>query len=61
MQEQGEGGEILFAAALCDSLAGSIPEAVAEPACADALRAGNSRFSLLRIVRQRQMHETLSR
>lgn len=45
MQKQGEGGEILFAASLCDGLAGSIPEAVAKPSLAGALWLGAGWFS----------------
>ena len=48
MKEQGEGGEVLFAASLRDGLAGAIPEAVAEPSFAGTLRPGAAWLSFLR-------------
>ena len=59
MKEQGEGGEVLFPASLCDGLAGTIPEAIAKASLACTLRPGVGWSGLFYTSWRCQMHMIL--
>lgn len=59
MQEQGEGGEVLFPASLRDGLAGAISEAVTKASLAGTLRPGGGWRGLLYTSWRCQMHMIL--